>query len=136
MRILALVLVGSAILVAGSAGAGGGPTITGDWSRNDGGSRINIGPCGEHLCAVNTWIRDPAEGELVGDRLVLTLQPRDAGALSRRGVRRARKLRYSLLISVNGNAMTTEGCLCPASSASRCTGSACLTMVRAGHAGI
>jgi uncharacterized protein (DUF2147 family) len=111
MRILALVLVGSAIVVAGSAGAGGGPTITGDWTRNDGGSRINVGPCGEHLCAVNTWIRDPAEGELVGDRLVLTLQPRDAGALSGEAFDERRKLRYSLLISVNGNAMTTQGCI-------------------------
>ena len=111
MRILALTLVGSALLVAGSAGAGGGPTITGDWSRNDGGSRINIGPCGELLCAVNTWIRDPAEGELVGDRLVLALQPRDPNALTGEAFDERRKLRYSLLISVNGNAMTTEGCL-------------------------
>src|SRR5512134_1646318 len=111
MRFLALVLLGSALLVAGSAGAGGGPTITGDWSRNDGGSRINIGPCGELLCAVNTWIRDPAEGELVGDRLVLALQPRDPGALTGEAFDERRKLRYSLLISVQGNAMTTEGCL-------------------------
>jgi uncharacterized protein (DUF2147 family) len=111
MRILALVLVGSALLVAGSASAGGGPTITGDWSRNDGASRINIAPCGAHLCAVNTWIRDPAEGELVGDRLVLALQPRDAGALAGEAFDERRRLRYSLLISVNGNAMTTEGCL-------------------------
>lgn len=112
MRTLALVLlVGSAILVAGVAGAGGGPSITGDWSRNDGGSRINIGPCGERLCAVNTWVRDPAEGELVGDRLVLALQPRDASALTGEAFDERRNLRYSLLISVNGNAMTTEGCL-------------------------
>lgn len=112
MRILALVLlVVSAIIVARGAGAGGGPSITGDWSRNDGGSRINIGPCGERLCAVNTWVRDPADGELVGDRLVLALQPRDASALTGEAFDERRNLRYSLLISVNGNAMTTEGCL-------------------------
>jgi uncharacterized protein (DUF2147 family) len=110
MRILALVLVGSALFVAGRASAGD-PTITGDWSRNDGGSRITIGPCGALLCAVNTWIRDPAEGELVGDRLVLALQPRDHGALTGEAFDERRKLRYSLLISVHGNAMTTEGCL-------------------------
>jgi uncharacterized protein (DUF2147 family) len=111
MRFLALVLLGSALLVAGSAGAGGGPTIVGDWSRNDGSSRINIGPCGNLLCAVNTWIRDPADGELVGDRLVLALQPRDPNALTGEAFDERRKLRYSLLISVSGNAMTTEGCL-------------------------
>jgi uncharacterized protein (DUF2147 family) len=111
MRFLALILLGSALLVAGSAGAGGGPTIIGDWSRNDGSSRINIGPCGQLLCAVNTWIRDPADGELVGDRLVLALQPRDPDALTGEAFDERRKLRYSLLISVKGNAMTTEGCL-------------------------
>ena len=110
MRPLALVLVGSALLVAGSASAGD-PTITGNWSRNDGGSRITIGPCGSLLCAVNTWIRDPADGELVGDRLVLALQPRDPNALTGEAFDERRKLRYSLLISVHGNAMTTEGCL-------------------------
>jgi len=111
MRFLALVLLGSALLVAGSAGAGGGPTIVGDWSRNDGSSRINIGPCGNLLCAVNTWIRDPADGELVGDRLVLALQPRDPDALTGEAFDERRKLRYSLVVSVKGNAMTTEGCL-------------------------
>jgi uncharacterized protein (DUF2147 family) len=111
MRFLALVLLGSALLVAGSAGAGGGPTIVGDWSRNDGSSRINIGRCGNLLCAVNTWIRDPADGELVGDRLVLALQPRDPDALTGEAFDERRKLRYSLVVSVKGNAMTTEGCL-------------------------
>ena len=110
MRILTLSLAGAALLVAGSASAGD-PTITGDWSRNDGGSRITIGPCGKLLCAVNTWIRDPGEGELVGDRLVLALQPRDAGALTGEAFDERRKLRYSLLVSVHGNAMTTEGCM-------------------------
>jgi uncharacterized protein (DUF2147 family) len=111
MRRVTPFLAGLATLVASSVGAGGGPVITGDWSRNDGASRINIGPCGEHLCAVNTWVRDPADGELVGDRLVLALQPRDPGALTGEAFDERRKLRYSLLISVNGNAMTTEGCL-------------------------
>ena len=110
MRILTLSLAGAALLVAGSASAGD-PTITGNWSRNDGSTRITIGPCGKLLCAVNTWIRDPGEGELVGDRLVLALQPRDAGALTGEAFDERRKLRYSLLVSVHGNAMTTEGCM-------------------------
>ena len=111
MRFLALVLLGSVVLVAGRAGAGGGPTITGDWSRTDGGSRISISPCGEQLCAVNTWIRDPSKGELVGDRLVMSLQPRDPTALSGEAYDERRQLRYSMSISVSGDAMTTEGCM-------------------------
>ena len=111
MRLLAIALVGSTILAASIAGAGGGPTITGNWSRTDGASRISIAPCGENLCAVNTWVRDAADGELVGDRVVLAVQPRDPNALAGEAFDERRKLRYSLLISVSGNAMTTEGCL-------------------------
>ena len=111
MRLQVLALIGSAILVAGHAGAAGGPTITGDWSRTDGGARISIAPCGGLLCAVNTWIRDQSKGELVGDRLVMTVQPRDAGALAGEAFDERRKLRYSLVISVQGDAMTTEGCM-------------------------
>ena len=52
--------------LAGQVGAYGGPNITGDWSRADGGLRISVSPCGERICAVNTWTRDPASGDAVG----------------------------------------------------------------------
>ena len=42
---------------------------------------------------------------------MLALQPRDAGALTGEAFDERRKLRYSLLVSVRGNAMTTEGCM-------------------------
>lgn len=67
------------LVLAGHAGAHGGPAeaITGDWWRSDGALHINIAPCGDRLCAVNTWTRDSDGSHAVGDRLVMTIQSRE-----------------------------------------------------------
>ena len=85
--------------------------ITGVWSRTDGGSRIAIEQCGERFCAVNTWIRDPSKGEEVGDQFVMTLQPRDPANLAGEAFDVKRRVKYTMLISVAEDAMTTQGCV-------------------------
>jgi uncharacterized protein (DUF2147 family) len=103
--------MGAGVLGAGDAGAVSGASILGAWKRTDGASRISVEPCGERFCAVNTWIRDPSTGEAVGDRLVMTLQPRDPVRLAGEAFDEKRGLKYSLLISVADDAMTTQGCV-------------------------
>ncbi len=106
------VLAATITFTAGSAVAAGGPeTIAGDWLRTDGGSRISVSPCGDQLCAINTWIKDPTKGEAVGDKLVLSLQPQAPARLTGEAFDERRKLRYSMQISVAGDAMTTQGCM-------------------------
>ena len=100
--------------LAGSVGqveAFGGPNITGDWSRADGALRISVSPCGERLCAVNTWTRDASSGDAVGDRIIMTLQPRAATALAGEAFDEKRRLTYAVQISVERDAMKTQGCL-------------------------
>ena len=114
LRVLAVTIVlsaGGVVLAGLDAGAVSGASITGAWMRTDGGSRIFVEPCGERLCAVNTWIKDPSKDEAVGDRLVMTLQPRDPVRLAGEAFDEKRGLKYSLLISVGDNAMTTQGCV-------------------------
>lgn len=115
LRVLAATIVlatGTAVLGVGAdAGAVSGASITGAWSRTDGGLGIAIAPCGERFCAVNTWIKDPGNGEAVGDRLIMTLQPRDPVRLAGEAFDEKRGLKYSMLISVGGDAMTTQGCV-------------------------
>jgi uncharacterized protein (DUF2147 family) len=112
MRKMWVVAASVAMLMADRVGAdGGGPSIIGDWGRSDGALHINISPCGEKLCAVNTWTRDPASGDRVGDRLVLSLNPREASTLTGEAFDQRRRLTYSLRISVDRDAMTTRGCL-------------------------
>ena len=103
LRVLAatIVLATTGVVVAGAdAGAISGASIMGAWMRTDGASRISVEPCGERFCAVNTWIKDPSKGEAVGDRLVMTLQPRDPVRLAEvartiRAVRPSRSRRRS-----------------------------------------
>jgi uncharacterized protein (DUF2147 family) len=115
LRVLAATIVlatGAGVLGTGfDAGAVSGASITGAWMRTDGGSRIFVEPCGERFCAVNTWIKDPSKDEAVGDRLVMTLQPRDPVRLAGEAFDEKRGLKYSLLISVGDDAMTTQGCV-------------------------
>ena len=114
LRVLAvtIVLAASGVLLAGlDAGAVSGASITGAWTRTDGGARISVEPCGERFCAVNIWIKDPSKGEAVGDRLVMNLQPRDPVRLAGEAFDEKRGLKYSLLISVADDAMTTQGCV-------------------------
>ena len=114
LRVLAVttVMAASGVLLAGvDAGALSGASIMGAWLRTDGGTRISVEPCGERFCAVNTWVKDPSKGEAVGDRLVMTLQPRDPVRLAGEAFDEKRGVKYSLLISVAEDAMTTQGCV-------------------------
>ncbi|CAN5893236.1 DUF2147 domain-containing protein [soil metagenome] len=105
-------LAATIAFTAGSAAAvGGSASITGEWSRTDGASRISVAPCGEQICAVNTWIRDTSNGEAVGDKLVMNLQPQEPAKLTGEAFDEKRKLRYSMEILVADNAMTTQGCM-------------------------
>lgn len=105
------VLTMTIVLVAGTAAASvSSADITGAWSRTDGGSRISVEPCGDRICAVNTWVKDSAS-ESVGDRLVMTLQPSDDARLSGEAVDEKRGVKYSMVISVERDAMTTQGCM-------------------------
>jgi len=114
-RVLAatiLLATATGVLVAGAdAGAVSGASITGAWSRTDGSLRIAIEACDERFCAVSTWIKDPGNGEAVGDRLVMTLQPRDPVRLAGEAFDEKRGLKYTMLISVGQDAMTTQGCV-------------------------
>jgi uncharacterized protein (DUF2147 family) len=114
MRSLRSVGLVATMLLAWSPGqtlAGPDAGLTGSWSRIDGETRINITPCGERLCAVNTWVKDPSKGERVGDQIVMNVQPREPATLTGEAHDVRRGLTYSLQISVGQDAMRTKGCL-------------------------
>lgn len=87
------------------------PDISGTWTRSDGNTRVAISPCGDQICAINTWVRDPNGNEAVGDKLVLSLTPQSQSQLSGSAYDVKRDRKYSMQISVQNNQMKTEGCL-------------------------
>src|SRR3954453_1134132 len=93
------------------ASAEGGPDISGTWARSDGKTRVRVTPCGNQLCATNTWIKDSSVHESVGDRLIMSLTPQDGSTLAGSAYDVRRDASYSLQISVQNDQMQTRGCM-------------------------
>lgn len=93
------------------AGGANGPDIIGNWTRQDGETLIRISPCGDAICAVNTWVRDPNGDEKLGDTLMMTMKPKSPTALSGRAYDKRRDRTYSMSISVGPSGMRTSGCV-------------------------
>lgn len=96
------------LALTGSAVAAELPT--GNWTRDDGGSKVRIQPCGKSFCAVNTFIRDPQSDEKVGDVLVMTLEDKGE-ALSGTAFDKRRNKSYNISVSVKNGSMNTRGCI-------------------------
>lgn len=106
---LACAFFGAAIAIATPAAASK-DGIIGNWTRGDGNARVRIAPCGDALCAINTWIKDESGGEHVGDRLVMKVSG-GGSSLSGTAYDPQRKLNYSLEIDVTPQSMNTRGCV-------------------------
>lgn len=83
----------------------------GQWARGDGNARVRIAPCGEALCATNTFIKDTSDGEAVGDRLVMNVKPAGEGKLAGKAYDPKRERTYAITISFSGASMSTRGCI-------------------------
>ncbi len=87
------------------------PDITaGTWMRADGLAQVRVQKCGEALCAVNVWVKNPGD-EAVGDRLVMNVKPVKPGQMEGSAFDPKRNLRFSSKITFSDTAMTTSGCV-------------------------
>lgn len=87
------------------------PDIGGLWARDDGNAHVKIAPCGDKMCATNTWIREPGKGEDVGDKIVMTVKKDSSTQWSGEGFDPKRDLTYALTITVGASSLTTKGCI-------------------------
>lgn len=110
MRVASATFVAFSILFSAEAQASL-EKMTGTWSRGDGLAAVRINKCGQAICAVNTWVKDPSQGEKVGDRLVMTVSPKADGKLSGTAFDPQRNLTYRIDISVADQSMKTRGCV-------------------------
>ncbi|MGO6817120.1 DUF2147 domain-containing protein [Rhizobium leguminosarum] len=100
-----------AVLAIGAASMAGAADINGQWARGDGNAKVKIAPCGSDLCAVNTWIKPGTPKEKEGDKLVMSIRPDDEGSYSGTAFDPQRDMSYKLTVTVDGNKMTTKGCV-------------------------
>lgn len=85
--------------------------IFGGWSRDDGKAQVNVARCGADICATNTWIKPGTESEKVGDVLVMTIKPTDAGGYEGTAYDPQRDMTYKMSVAMDANSMTTKGCV-------------------------
>lgn len=110
MRVASATIVVAGLVIGGEALAST-QKISGTWQRGDGLATVTIMPCGPSICAVNTWVKDEASGESVGDRLVMSVSPQSEDTLSGTAYDPQRDLTYSIDISVGDQQMKTRGCV-------------------------
>lgn len=85
--------------------------IGGNWARGDGKARVKIADCGKDICATNTWIKPGTAKEKTGDRLVMSINETADGQYSGTAFDPQRNLTYKINVKVNGDKMTTNGCV-------------------------
>ena len=104
-------LAACTLIVAGTPVAASADDIYGTWMRGDGAAHVRIGPCGDAICATNTWIRNPdQQGEKVGDRLIFKIHP-DKQGWSGTAYDPQRQLSISARLKAAGGHLTTSGCV-------------------------
>ncbi|WP_179612595.1 DUF2147 domain-containing protein [Rhizobium leguminosarum] len=101
---LPLIVVGASIPAEAS-------DISGNWARGDGNARVRIARCGTDICAVNTWIKPGTPKEKEGDKLVMSIKEDSEGSYSGTAFDPQRDLSYKLTVKVDGDRMTTKGCV-------------------------
>jgi uncharacterized protein (DUF2147 family) len=107
MKRLSLALVLAALWFEGAAAN----DLDGTWLRDDGNARVRIAPCGDKICATNLWIGDTSNGEVAGDKLVMTLARQPDGTFSGNAYDPKRDWTYSMTITVTPGTLTTRGCI-------------------------
>ena len=101
--------VAAGLLSAWTADAGW--TANGEWAREDGLVRTRLKPCGDKICAVNTWANDPHGDERAGDQFVMTLSADRPQHWMGSAFDTRRNLNYSMELTVEGRQLMTRGCL-------------------------
>ncbi len=102
--------VASSLLISSQAYADISSITSGVWARGDGNARVRVSMCGGSLCAVNVWVKDETS-EKVGDQLIMTVKPETETTFVGSAFDPQRNLRLSARIVLNGNSMTTTGCV-------------------------
>ncbi|WP_422646688.1 DUF2147 domain-containing protein [Agrobacterium tumefaciens] len=85
--------------------------MDGNWARGDGKAKVNIAPCGDNICATNTWIKPGTPKEKAGDKLIMDINQDTDGSYSGTAFDPQRDKSYKITVTVDGNSMMTKGCI-------------------------
>ena len=107
-------LLATALTIAmapATAGAAEAESPMGQWARGDGNARVRLAQCGENICATNTWIKPGTPSEKAGDVLVMKVKPVSDTEYAGSAFDPQRDMTYKITMTLNGDSMTTKGCI-------------------------
>ena len=99
------------LMTLGSMTVAHAKDIEGQWARGDSKAKVAIAPCGQNMCATNTWIKAGTAKEKAGDKLVMTIMSKSKGSYSGTAFDPQRNLTYTISVTVDTDKMTTRGCI-------------------------
>lgn len=110
MRRPAFALVSLLALVT-SAGAAAPDIPDGLWNRDDGLGGVRFSPCGPAMCGDVVWLKDPQGPAHVGERLLYDMRETAANTWEGRAHNPEDGRDYDGTLTVDGDHMTTKGCV-------------------------
>ena len=97
--------------VSASVSASAGDA-SGVWLRDSGGSKVKIAPCGGALCGHIVWIKDPASSPAkIGERVFFDMKPDGDNYWAGSAYNPEDGKTYTGKLVLNGNTLTTKGCV-------------------------
>jgi uncharacterized protein (DUF2147 family) len=99
-----------AALVAGLASARA-QDAEGFWTRDDGAARIQFSPCGQALCGVIVWLKNPGSKAHVGQQVFFDMVRADQNSWMGKAFNPEDGKTYSGKMIVTGKKLKTSGCV-------------------------
>jgi uncharacterized protein (DUF2147 family) len=111
MSMKTLLTVSMTMAFALAAGVAQADSPMGQWSRGDGNAKVRMAKCGANICATNTWIKPGTPSEKAGDVLVMKVKPVSDSEYAGTAFDPQRNMNYKITLKVNGDNMTSTGCV-------------------------
>jgi uncharacterized protein (DUF2147 family) len=96
-------------LLSGVAGAQEVPK--GQWRQGDGKAHVNVAACAGKICVTRTAQKEDDQSKTVRERYIVDVKPAGEGKWSGVAFDTKRKIKIALSMIVDGDRMTTHGCL-------------------------
>lgn len=106
MRAIAVALVWSTLSVSAMA-----QSLNGVWLRDNGKSKVRVGPCGDSICGYISWLKDNDGPSKVGQRVFYNMKESGANAWTGNAFNPEDGKTYNGKMTLSGNTLATSGCV-------------------------
>ena len=85
--------------------------VNGEWANVDGRSRVRFAQCGDAVCGVISWLKDPTGSAKVGQKVYFDMKPSGDDAWAGSAFNPEDGKTYSGKMTLSGDTLSTAGCV-------------------------